>query len=203
MSDPLPSEGPFRWALLGIFVLTMLVGGYHRYQAAKSAERISHREEGRLLFVSLRLAGLCVWLASITYLIQPAWVAWATFPCPIELRWFGAGLGFGFAGLMYWTLRSLGTNLTDTVVTRAHATLVTTGPYRWVRHPFYLSAAMLLLSATFLTANWLIGTSGLACLVLLAIRTPREERMLIDKFGDRYREYMRTTGRFWPTWKRS
>jgi len=37
---------------------------------------------------------------------------------------------------MYWTLSNLGKNLTDTVVTRAGATLVTTGPYRLVRLSF-------------------------------------------------------------------
>ena len=60
---------------------------------------------------------------------------------------------------MYWTLSSLGTNLTDTVVTRAEATLVTHGPYRWVRHPYYVTAALLMGSVTLLTANWLIGAS--------------------------------------------
>jgi len=33
---------------------------------------------------------------------------------------------------------------------------------------------------------------------LLAVRTPKEEQMLIEKFGDDYRDYMATTGRFVP-----
>jgi len=40
-------------------------------------------------------------------------------------------------GLLIWTLRTLGANLTDTVITRKEHTLVTSGPYRWVPHPFY------------------------------------------------------------------
>jgi protein-S-isoprenylcysteine O-methyltransferase Ste14 len=99
---------------------------------------------------------------------------------------------------MYWTLASLGKNLTDTVVTRAEATLVTHGPYRYVRHPFYATAALLMASVTMLSANWLIGASSIIVLALLAIRTPKEEQMLIDKFGDDYRRYMRMTGRFFP-----
>ena len=99
---------------------------------------------------------------------------------------------------MYWTLSSLGKNLTDTVVTRKAATLVTNGPYRWVRHPFYVTAALLMFSVTILTANWLIGASSMLVLALLAIRTPKEEQILIDTFGDDYRQYMARTGRFVP-----
>ena len=55
----------------------------------------------------------------------------------------GRGWGgvFGvLSGLLFvWTLRTLGQNLTDTVVTRKQHTLVTTGPYRFVRHPMYLA----------------------------------------------------------------
>ena len=99
---------------------------------------------------------------------------------------------------MYWTLSSLGRNLTDTVVTRAQATLVTHGPYRWVRHPFYVTAALLLGSVTVLAANGLIGGAGLLVLALLAVRTPTEERRLIERFGQPYQEYMARTGRFIP-----
>jgi len=95
-------------------------------------------------------------------------------------------------------MSSLGKNLTDTVVTRAGATLVTHGPYRWVRHPFYVTAAILIFSVTLLTANWLIGLSGLTVMVLLVVRTAKEEQMLTDRFGEEYRQYISKTGRFFP-----
>jgi protein-S-isoprenylcysteine O-methyltransferase Ste14 len=84
------------------------------------------------------------------------------------------------------------------VITRASATLVTSGPYRWVRHPFYVTVTLLFLSATIIAANWLIGASSAAILGLLAIRTPKEEQKLIERFGDGYRQYMATTGRYVP-----
>jgi protein-S-isoprenylcysteine O-methyltransferase Ste14 len=192
------SEDPFRIALLTILILTMVVGGYHRWQAAKSGDRISRKEEGLLLAVSLRLAGLCVWIATLAYLIDPAGMRWAELPLPSWLRWLGAVFGvLGFA-LMFWTLTNLGKNLTDTVVTRAHATLVTTGPYRWIRHPFYVTVLLLVLAVTLLAANWFIGLCGLVVFVSQVIRTPIEERKLIEKFGDQYRGYMATAGKFFP-----
>ena len=37
-------------------------------------------------------------------------------------------------------------------------------------------------------------------LVILVARVPREEQMMLDQFGDEYREYMKRTGRFLPKW---
>jgi protein-S-isoprenylcysteine O-methyltransferase Ste14 len=135
---------------------------------------------------------------AVIYLIFPAYFQWASMMLPTWLRWSGVVVGVLCSLLMYGTLSSLGKNLTDTVVTRAEAKLVTHGPYRWVRHPFYVTAALLMASVTLLTANWLIGVSSLAVLGLLAIRTPKEEQMLIQRFGQQYRDYMAKTGRFIP-----
>jgi protein-S-isoprenylcysteine O-methyltransferase Ste14 len=194
----MPSENPFRIALVGVFVLTMAVTVYHRLQAASSGEKISHKEEGYAFAIVLRLAGLCLWIGTFAYVLFPASVQWAAMPLPSWLRWGGAVAGGLCSLLMYWTLSSLGKNLTDTVVTRAKATLVTHGPYRWVRHPFYVTAGLLMMSVTLLTANWLIGLSSLTVLGLLAIRTPKEEQMLVERFGQEYRRYMASTGRFFP-----
>ena len=100
--------------------------------------------------------------------------------------------------LLYWTFHSLGKNLTDTVVTRREHTLVTHGPYRWVRHPFYGVICLWGLSITLLTANWLLATAFVAALTMLIIRTRVEEANLADRFGDEYRAYAERTGKFFP-----
>lgn len=194
MSD----ETPFRIALAVVIALTMAVTVYHRLQAASSGERISRREEGYLFAVVLRLAGLCLWINTFAYLLAPSSVQWAMVPLPDWVRWMGAATGALCSLLMYWTLSSLGKNLTDTVITRADAFLVTHGPYNWVRHPFYVTAALLMASVTVLTANWMIGLSSVLVLAMLAVRTPKEEEMLIERFGQSYRDYMARTGRFVP-----
>lgn len=194
----MPSENPFRVALVVVIALTITVTGYHRLQAAKSGERISRKEEGCVFAIVLRFAGLGLWVATFAYLVFPASVQWAAVPLPAWVRWFGVVTGALCSLLMYWTLSSLGKNLTDTVVTRAQATLVTHGPYRWVRHPFYVTAALLMASVTMLTANWFIGVASLIVLALLAVRTPKEEQMLVERFGQKYRDYMARTGSFFP-----
>lgn len=194
----MPSENPFRIALIVVIGLTMAVTVYHRLQAASSGEKISHKEEGYVFAVILRLAGLALWTSTFGYLLFPASFRRVTLPLSLGVRWFGVALGVGCSLLMYWTLSSLGRNLTDTVVTRAEAHLITHGPYRWVRHPFYVTAGLLMLAVTLLTANWLIGTCSLLVLGLLAVRTPKEEQMLINRFGAQYQEYMAKTNRFFP-----
>jgi protein-S-isoprenylcysteine O-methyltransferase Ste14 len=192
------NENPFRIALVVVIVLTMGVTAYHRIQAARSGEKISHKEEGYLFATVLRLAGLVLWICTFGYLISPASFQWASLPLPLWLRWAGVVGGVLCSLLMYWTLSNLGRNLTDTVVTRSAATLVTRGPYRWVRHPFYVTMALILAAVTLITANWLVGASGLVILGLLMVRTTKEEQMLIARFGDAYRDYMAKTGKFFP-----
>jgi protein-S-isoprenylcysteine O-methyltransferase Ste14 len=100
--------------------------------------------------------------------------------------------------LLAWTLPNLGRNLTDTVVTRRAHTLVTKGPYRWVRHPFYDCIALLIMGTSLVAANWFLLLTGAVLFALLVVRTRTEEELLIERFGDAYRNYMGRTGRFLP-----
>ena len=70
------SEMPFRISLVIVAVLTMAVTVYHRLQAAKSGEKISHKEEGYLFATVLRLTGLILWISTFGYLIFPACFAY-------------------------------------------------------------------------------------------------------------------------------
>ncbi len=111
-----------------------------------------------------------------------------------------AGLPLTAAGFLWihWVLRSLGANLTDTVVTRARATLVTAGPYRWVRNPLYNGLWLVGPAMTLATGRWLFAAGCVLIFTLLAVRTRKEEENLIARFGDSYRDYMARTGRFLP-----
>jgi protein-S-isoprenylcysteine O-methyltransferase Ste14 len=74
---------------------------------------------------------------------------------------------------------------------------VTTGPHRWVRHPFYVAVALAGFANSLVAANWFLLGMGSVVFVLLVVRTSKEEEKLIERFGDDYREYMRRT-RFFP-----
>jgi len=187
----------FRLILLAGFVIFMPIGIYHRLKA-RTGEKLDRRQEGMFILVGLRLVGLAGMAGLIAYLIKPARMAWAAVPLPVWLRWTGVGLALIAGSLLVWMFRTLGRNLTDTVVTRKQHTLVTNGPYRWVRHPLYSSAALAIIGNSLIAANWFIFVAGCLVLLMLVIRTRKEEQNLIAKFGDDYRNYMQRTGRFVP-----
>jgi protein-S-isoprenylcysteine O-methyltransferase Ste14 len=191
------SETPFQLAVLVICVLVALTGSWFRLRA-RTGEPISHREEGIALTIIIRLLGLCLWITTIAYLLNATWIQWVSLPMPRWLRWCGVVGGTVCLGFLWWTLTNLGKNLTDTVVTRSNAVLVSSGPYRWIRHPFYVAVYLLTLAIALMSANWLIGLIGLSFTLVVAIRVKKEEQQLIEKFGDQYRKYMAVTGRFLP-----
>ena len=101
-------------------------------------------------------------------------------------------------GLMYWVFASLGDNITPTVVTRSKHQLVTTGPYRWVRHPLYSVGFLSYMAFALLAANWFVAILAVSALAMISLRVPREEEELVIRNGEAYRDYASRTGRFFP-----
>ena len=137
-------------------------------------------------------------LSMLAYFINPTWMAWAQLPLLDGLRWLGAILMAVCVPLFYWLFSSLDRNITHTVAIRQEHTLVTHGPYHWVRNPLYSVGFLFFLGLSLLTANWFIFVTMLITFGILLVRTPIEEEKLVERFGDEYRQYMRKTGRFLP-----
>lgn len=194
----MPEDQIFRIIIIVGLATIMPVGMYHRLKAHAAGDRIDRREEGLFILLTLRPVSAVGILGVIAYAINPAWMAWSAVPLPHAMRWAGVACGVLSAALFILSFRALGTNITDTVVTRAKHTLVTRGPYRYVRHPFYVACALAVIATTLVTANWVIGLSGLLSMALLVKRTATEESNLRARFGAAYDDYVSTTGRFFP-----
>lgn len=188
----------FRPILVGGFVALILIVGYRRIQSQSTGESLDRLQEGVFILVGMRVAALILWAGVIAFMIEPAWMVWSSIPLPVWARWAGVAVCVTTLALLAWTLRGLGRNLTDTVVTRRAATLVTHGAYRWVRHPFYGCLALVILGNSLMAANWFMLAAGAAFLGFIGVRTRIEEEKLVARFGDDYRSYMRRTGRFVP-----
>lgn len=189
----------FRILAAVIFVAGVGISSYYRRKAdLDSGEKVSWKSEGLMMILTLRLGGLVMWGSILAYLLNPDWMSWSKMELPDWMRWSGVGLGFTTIILIYWLFSSLGMGVTPTVETRLEHKLVTSGPYRWVRHPLYSVGAAFVGALGLIADNWFIlGMAGVS-LVLLAVRLPNEEAHLIEKFGNEYRQYMKTTGKFFP-----
>lgn len=135
----------------------------------------------------------------VSYMVRPALLDWATLAVPGWVRWFGAALMVSSVPLLAWVHATLGNNFDNTLHLRAAHTLVTGGPYRWVRHPMYTALGLLGLGILLLTGNWLLGGIFLAAFAgVVGARVNREEAVMRDRFGAEYERYLLRTGRFFP-----
>ena len=193
------NENIFRILAAVILFSAMGISGYFRGKADReSGEKLSRKMDGTALMTIIRIGGLILWLSPFVYLINPAWMAWSKIGLPESARWLGVGIGVLCVPGIYWLFSSIGTGITPVSATRKEHKLVTHGIYHYIRHPLYTLGSSLFISFGMMADNWFIAALGILTFILMAIRTPKEEANLIEKFGDEYRDYMKRTGRFLP-----
>jgi len=89
--------------------------------------------------------------------------------------------------------------VSETVLTKERHELVTSGPYRWVRHPLYGTGIALFLSVGLMAANaFLLLWTVVALVSIRLIVVPREEAALVEAFGQEYQSYQSRTGSLLP-----
>lgn len=193
------NENIFR-ILAAIILFTGIgISSYFRRKADKdTGEKISRKVDGSVMMTMIKIGGLILWMSPLVYLINPIWMNWSKIGLPESVRWIGVGLGGLCVVGIYWLFSSIGSGITPTSATRKQHILVTRGPYRWVRHPLYTVGSSMFISFGMMADNWFIATLGVLAFIGMAIRTPKEEASLIEKFGNEYREYMKRTGAFLP-----
>lgn len=193
------NETIFRILAAAILVTGMAISGYFRIKADKeSGEKLSRKADGNALMTIIRFGGLALWMSPFVYLINPVWMAWSKIGLPEVVRWLGVGVGALCLAGIYWLFSSIGTGITPVSATRREHRLVTNGIYRYVRHPLYTVGSSMFISFGMMADNWFVILLGALAFIVMAIRSPKEEANLIEKFGDEYRDYMKRTGRFFP-----
>jgi protein-S-isoprenylcysteine O-methyltransferase Ste14 len=193
------NENIFRILAALILFTGVGISSYFRRKADRdTGETISRKVDGTPMVTVIKLGGLVLWLSPLVYLINPSWMAWSKIGLPDWTRWLGVAIGILCVIGIYWLFSSIGSGITPTSATRKQHQLVTSGPYRWVRHPLYTVGCSLFIAFGMMADNWFIALFGILTFIAMAIRTPKEEANLIEKFGDDYREYIKTTGRYFP-----
>jgi protein-S-isoprenylcysteine O-methyltransferase Ste14 len=131
-------------------------------------------------------------------------LSFADYELAWPIRWTGALVMAGSLWLFWRSHVDLGQNWSVSLELRRDHELVSTGVYRRVRHPMYASIWLWAIAQAMMLANWLAGWAVLpAFFAMYVIRTPREEELMRERFGNAYREYARRTGRLIPRLSRA
>ena len=196
--ESLPAATVFAAAFAGFVLVNLQMGGAGWWGGA-STLREPALDRGSLLVVALTTAlGF-----GIGFPVSNKVLAATIAPDSPVARWsvFILGIVVMVAGSLFrlWAIRTLGHFFTADVRVVAGQHVVTSGPYRRVRHPSYTGLIVAFAGMGLALGNWL---SLLVLIVLplvgLVFRIHVEEAALLAKLGDPYAQYMSRTKRLLP-----
>ena len=124
----------------------------------------------------------------MTGIVGSLLVHWGSLPSSVSLL---AGVLVGGTGLVVRgsAMHSLGRFYTLTPGIEADQRVITSGLYRWVRHPGYVGILLQLLGLEILIGTPIALSASLLVVVAFPVRIAVEERLLLDHFGAEYRAY--------------
>ena len=167
-------------------------------KAGRSYEHINEKQE----LVYFRLFALAFLLLAL-YFLTP-WIDFAHLGLAGGLRWLGGGITLAGIVFFAWCHQALGVNWTAVLALSDQQELVTSGPYKAIRHPMYTAFFLIGIGFFLLSANFLVALIYLTPLtVMYFARVNPEEQMMLERFGETYREYMQHSGRLLPKLRKS
>ena len=90
------------------------------------------------------------------------------------------------------------TSYSPTLEVRENHKLVKKGPYKCIRHPIYTGTIIAVIAIPIFTSSIVGFLLALLSIPLLEHRIKNEEKMLIEEYGDEYREYQESTWKLVP-----
>jgi len=182
-----------------IFIAARLVPSRNVPSVKRSRrERLkAMKEEGICVFVLIIVATYGNLIVAALHLYNPPWIQWSYLHLPLEPR-IGLILAIISIPYVYWVGQTLANYYSFTVEIQEDHKLITTGPYHRIRHPMYAAFILFLAAQVLVSDNWLFLAILLAMIPGLYTRISKEEKMMIEEFGDEYRAYMKRTGRLLP-----
>jgi len=180
------------------FILFMIIAIVRKVYTAKYRTLDTVLDKKTILdLVFLGLNGIAM-LIPLVYVFSAA-LDFANYELPDWLGWTGSGL-FVAAILLLWRSHAdLGRNWTVTIGLRDEHALITEGIFKHIRHPMYAAHILWAIAQIMILHNWLAAYPFLLTSTLqYLIRVRCEEAMMIEKFGEEYKQYMAVTGRILP-----
>ena len=158
---------------------------------------IKSKKTSREKFLNF-LAAIGVMIVPMIYVFTP-WLNSFNMNLPEWVRGIGV-MSYGFALILFWWVhKTLGKNWSPALEIRKNHKLVTRGPYKYIRHPMYTYMWIGVAGYWLISSNWIVGiVAFLTWSILYFIRLSEEEKMMIEEFGEEYKDYMRKTKKIIP-----
>jgi protein-S-isoprenylcysteine O-methyltransferase Ste14 len=178
------------------FVAAVIVRLFYRLRTLGKRVVVSRITALEIFLLVLAVVGMVI--VPILYVFT-ARLDFADYRLPAWTSWAGTAVFIVALWLLWLSHAALGRNWSSTLEIGENHRLVTEGIYRRIRHPMYAAIWLWGVAQVLLLHNWIAGWSHLSAFGLLYfLRVPREERMMLDRFGEEYRAYMNRTGRVFP-----
>jgi protein-S-isoprenylcysteine O-methyltransferase Ste14 len=160
--------------------------------------KIAESRKGALEKILLVLMAITGFIFPLMFMLSSL-LSFADYP----FRLLPFGCGVACLGISLWLFHrahaDLGTNWSNSLELRENHRLITTGIYKSIRHPMYTAIFVYALAQAFLLANWIAGPGCLVAFALMFVsRLNTEERMMLEKFGRQYEDYVVRTKRLIP-----
>ena len=192
---PLPFVWPYALVFWAIYVWAFLPEWKVVRGGREGAKDANSKDSGSLKVI---VAGM--WVALLIAYPLAFVKAWS-FPHRWQLPLFVVGVLLIVLGsvLRRYCWRTLGEYFTGDVKAKPDQPVITTGPYRWVRHPSYTAGMMMFIGIGLALGSWFsFALLTIATIATYAYRVAVEERVLLATIGEPYRSYMKERKRFVP-----
>lgn len=177
------------------FMIILIIRKYFTAKHRKMNLSEDKKSLSDIIFLALNGVGMII---PLVYVFSSV-LDFADYPLPGWLLYPGAVLFLGASWLLWQSHYHLEKNWTQTLGIQKEHQLVTTGIYKYIRHPMYAAHILWALAQILMLPNFIAGFSFMVVIIPHYLsRYKNEEQMMIQRFGDQYKEYMTQSGRIFP-----
>jgi protein-S-isoprenylcysteine O-methyltransferase Ste14 len=114
------------------------------------------------------------------------------------IRIIGLVVYLMFSWIQIWSVKSLGENFSQDIIIKKNHTLVTNGPFKFIRHPQYFSQIFIDLGAAAATLSYIIAPIAVIQIPFIILRASLEDKLMVKHFSDEYSAYKKKSGLIIP-----
>jgi protein-S-isoprenylcysteine O-methyltransferase Ste14 len=111
-----------------------------------------------------------------------------------SIRYIGLAVYLIFSWVQIWAFKTLGENYSQDILIKKNHQLVTTGPFKIIRHPQYMSQILLDLGGAAAVLSYIVAPIAVIQILFILLRASVEDKLMAKHFGDEFSSYKKKSG---------